>query len=525
MTEALPNGIVSNTSEISSELKNTDHVEVEDVARLWKVYTTNRTTLERDAGRRLENLFWRIWSNGRLSKTISGYTLAHLFIKISEGDSSEDNEWFSDGRENGNEASEATPINNSLDIHEPPGHDSVYPSDPAAIRNTTLTASIEQHRDMERPILPPSILKNPLRSMNADTDNSSSPTSSVDKGSIISSSSSEYLDGQNPRTILPRPKQKKASFAVELTTSHEAPVCIPMRAEHTFPSSQASEDAGVIRPESPPLKFRSPFDNSSIKDYYQRQEGRAHFTHPRGTNLPPSPQFKHPFEPDDQLEEDRSEGGLHDYVPSQASNPTVISRNKTPHESLQSSLTPTTYSNSQCGTNQQSPQCQPSSASLVEKGFRAKFVKKQAMESHVSSLTNLMEHQHLQDHYNRRNASKKPMLTSTTPSTSSSLSIPRTTPSTQGFNSVQPRGDPSTSNLRTQSRNNSPKSSRTLATQYQPDDISSSTSTVIHIRTTPTKANPKTPSPTTVVLSTSPRPVASQQSQLTRMIERENRTG
>lgn len=49
------------------------------------VYTTNKTILADDVGRRLENFFWRIWSNGRISSNIRGSQVALLFISISEG--------------------------------------------------------------------------------------------------------------------------------------------------------------------------------------------------------------------------------------------------------------------------------------------------------------------------------------------------------------------------------------------------------------------------------------------------------
>lgn len=43
--------------------------------------------MKADAGRRLENLFWRIWSNNSILRTIKGTTLAGLFLHISEGES------------------------------------------------------------------------------------------------------------------------------------------------------------------------------------------------------------------------------------------------------------------------------------------------------------------------------------------------------------------------------------------------------------------------------------------------------
>lgn len=36
MTQVLPNGLVSNTSHISSELRDTSHVDIEDIAKLWR---------------------------------------------------------------------------------------------------------------------------------------------------------------------------------------------------------------------------------------------------------------------------------------------------------------------------------------------------------------------------------------------------------------------------------------------------------------------------------------------------------
>ena len=50
------------------------------------MYTTNKKSLANDVGRRLENFFWRIWSNGRIRDSIKGSSVAALFIAISDGD-------------------------------------------------------------------------------------------------------------------------------------------------------------------------------------------------------------------------------------------------------------------------------------------------------------------------------------------------------------------------------------------------------------------------------------------------------
>lgn len=49
------------------------------------MYNANTHLLRRHSGRRLENLFWRMWGNGgRLCHVLSGATVARLFVDISE---------------------------------------------------------------------------------------------------------------------------------------------------------------------------------------------------------------------------------------------------------------------------------------------------------------------------------------------------------------------------------------------------------------------------------------------------------
>ncbi len=94
--------LITNTETITEEIDNNERVQVEDVARLWRgiscsispvrlcsdlssVYTLNSTHIEGDQGTRLENFFWRIWSNKSIVNSIRGNTLARLFMTISEG--------------------------------------------------------------------------------------------------------------------------------------------------------------------------------------------------------------------------------------------------------------------------------------------------------------------------------------------------------------------------------------------------------------------------------------------------------
>ncbi|KAF7514461.1 hypothetical protein GJ744_000231 [Endocarpon pusillum] len=85
MPGGLPPVLITNTETITEEIDNNERVQVDDVARLWRVYTLNSAHIEDDGGTRLENFFWRIWSNGSIINSIRGNTLARLFMTISEG--------------------------------------------------------------------------------------------------------------------------------------------------------------------------------------------------------------------------------------------------------------------------------------------------------------------------------------------------------------------------------------------------------------------------------------------------------
>ncbi|KAL2822215.1 hypothetical protein BDW59DRAFT_149803 [Aspergillus cavernicola] len=82
--DPLPRGLVSTSGSVSAELGVIDAVDVGDIIQLWKAYSTNPSVHEGDTGYRLQNFFWRIWSNKRLSNTLTGSTLARLFLQVSE---------------------------------------------------------------------------------------------------------------------------------------------------------------------------------------------------------------------------------------------------------------------------------------------------------------------------------------------------------------------------------------------------------------------------------------------------------
>ncbi|KAL4750907.1 hypothetical protein BDW72DRAFT_193434 [Aspergillus terricola var. indicus] len=84
--ESLPKGLVAVSEKVPEELDDIglDAVDIEDIVQLWKAYSTNPSAHEGDAGYRLQNFFWRIWSSKRLSSSLTGSALSRLFLQISE---------------------------------------------------------------------------------------------------------------------------------------------------------------------------------------------------------------------------------------------------------------------------------------------------------------------------------------------------------------------------------------------------------------------------------------------------------
>ncbi|EGX49405.1 hypothetical protein AOL_s00078g438 [Orbilia oligospora ATCC 24927] len=83
MNHGLPQ-IVDNRHSLTDDIRKIDKVQVEELTRLWKVYTTNKNIIA--TGRRLENLFWRIWGSTRIQENISGNTVAKIFLMIDQGE-------------------------------------------------------------------------------------------------------------------------------------------------------------------------------------------------------------------------------------------------------------------------------------------------------------------------------------------------------------------------------------------------------------------------------------------------------
>ncbi|PLB37942.1 uncharacterized protein BDW47DRAFT_33033 [Aspergillus candidus] len=82
--ENLPQGLVSTSTQLPSGLDDTAPIDVDDIVKLWKVYSTNPAVHEGDVGHRLAHFFWRIWGNERIRCSLNGTSLARLFMRIAE---------------------------------------------------------------------------------------------------------------------------------------------------------------------------------------------------------------------------------------------------------------------------------------------------------------------------------------------------------------------------------------------------------------------------------------------------------
>ncbi|KAI5817765.1 hypothetical protein BZA77DRAFT_292293 [Pyronema omphalodes] len=73
-------GIVTHKASIPNHFQQVDTFTTEVLKQLWKVYSVSKTSV--DHGRRLENLFWRIWSSERTGRAFSGAVVSAIFMRI-----------------------------------------------------------------------------------------------------------------------------------------------------------------------------------------------------------------------------------------------------------------------------------------------------------------------------------------------------------------------------------------------------------------------------------------------------------
>ncbi|PGG99857.1 hypothetical protein AJ80_09279 [Polytolypa hystricis UAMH7299] len=404
MTEALPSGIISNnTQRISSDLGNTYAVDPEDIAKLWRIYTTNKATLRKSAGRRLENLFWRIWGSTRILRVIRGATLAALFVNISNGYAPLLTDPSSLSREEETEFSSRTAYR-AVNPASPP-----YMPRPSRASGSTASSSLspKYSRNSPRTSLPPPILKKPRPSPDEPQSNAARfhhhhHPSGLDGGAhrTLSASPSPVVGSGSLSTEngMDKPRRKKTTFATEVTDI-EAEILLPKKRKSSRPSSGFS--SLKHSPISTPTKM-SPTPSDRHKDTAMR---RRVFSPPDAA--PPSDGASRCAEFAVSVGSISPRGRdytpQHTYLVDPAPPPPPSSQHKSPtsHPAAPATLPPfpqTTDPPSHQGSftvivDDDEPQLpQPSNAILVGTGtgFRSRFVEKQRLESRSSSFTNLV---------------------------------------------------------------------------------------------------------------------------------------
>ncbi|GFG17312.1 hypothetical protein IFM61606_07932 [Aspergillus udagawae] len=139
--EELPEGLLSTAKTLPSSFDDSMPVHVQDITHLWKAYNVKPSALEGIIGYRLENFFWRIWSNECLRISLPGATVAKLFMRISESTTSKVSEVSSDInpslRKNKSEGKLPERLNNQV-AHRGPLH-SILKKPNAAPKETHKT--------------------------------------------------------------------------------------------------------------------------------------------------------------------------------------------------------------------------------------------------------------------------------------------------------------------------------------------------------------------------------------------------
>jgi hypothetical protein len=90
MTSGLPRGLISvqnNPTHVEDDEEDaeTARLDVASIARTWRVYSASSNVLAADTGNRLQNLFWRTWSNPHLLRNLRPTTFTNVVQYVGTG--------------------------------------------------------------------------------------------------------------------------------------------------------------------------------------------------------------------------------------------------------------------------------------------------------------------------------------------------------------------------------------------------------------------------------------------------------
>ncbi|PBP16888.1 hypothetical protein BUE80_DR012288 [Diplocarpon rosae] len=301
MALILPKGIVVNSDQINENINRiaAKPLDQEDIARVWKVYTTTKRRLLDPTAERLENYWWRIWYSDR--KYLDATTIARLFAHISDGPT------FVPLRGPPNRVEEAT--QNARIQHGPRASSAATPQQPIT-GMTTATSSSTASRSpapMPHPILKKT--RGPSTSGPRPTARFISPHESEHEGHTSSISPNSHVVVQPPspdlRDARPEKKgggtssKKKAGFSA---SKKKRPVIVRRQSSQTSQSSveNAARDAEAQAAtgarsslDDPPAKSQSRFQEKfslspekSVKNHStKKRTGESKRASPRKLSL------------------------------------------------------------------------------------------------------------------------------------------------------------------------------------------------------------------------------------------------
>ncbi|KAK2624093.1 hypothetical protein QTJ16_006727 [Diplocarpon rosae] len=302
MALILPKGIVVNSDQINENINRiaAKPLDQEDIARVWKVYTTTKRRLLDPTAERLENYWWRIWYSDR--KYLDATTIARLFAHISDGPT------FLPLRGPPNRVEGAT--KNTRVQHEPRASSAAAPQQPST-GMTTATSSSKTASKSPAPMPHPILKKTrgPSTSGPRPTARFISPHESEHEGHTSSISPNSHVVVQPPspdlRDAKPEKKgggtssKKKPGFSA---SKKKRPVIVRRQSSQTSQSSveNAARDAEAQAAtgarsslEAPPAKIQSRFQEKfslspekSVKNQStKKRAGDSKRTSPRKPSL------------------------------------------------------------------------------------------------------------------------------------------------------------------------------------------------------------------------------------------------
>ena len=270
MTGGLPRGLISIEDNPTHEIEQEDdgddqpRLDVESIAKTWRIYSASRNAIAADTGNRLENLFWRTWSNPTLLRNLHPSTFTSVVQHIGSGR----------GR-----VQLSRPAHSNTNVTAPGEDDSTpVPSGPptataSPVQSSSARASLAEHPSHVRQssnssVKPPqSILKKPSIDHNYVESGAEQVPEPARKDS---KSDSPGCSGSNTDTLSPpssdRPRMKrqlsagnkKTSFVANSARAKARPG-VPRRKSSNGTPSQAKQK----EPSRSPVKSPPPLQESS----------------------------------------------------------------------------------------------------------------------------------------------------------------------------------------------------------------------------------------------------------------------